>query len=178
MTSTPATYRDDLTAIARMLRLLGRTTAPAPGQGQQPPDPIMILGRSGQAAGFIRHCADNAHRWREIDASGNPSAPALAAGFTAAALHAATVNQHLAKAAGLAVTLSLTERGAPRTAAEARYKRRHVAAATALAAAEAEADLGHDRVLELANRIVSQPAPARPEPAHATAAAPAARSRR
>ncbi|MGA5704529.1 hypothetical protein [Peterkaempfera bronchialis] len=164
----------DLTTVAGMLRLLGRTTASPPGQGQQTPDPAAVSERMTQALAFGRHCADNSRHYREQDAA-NAAAQALASAYTAAAIRAATITRHLGVAFDLSVKCALTERGAPRSQAETLHQRRHKAAAAALAEAKKEADRGHQEILGFATRIA---ACAAEPPAAQTAAEPAARGRR
>ncbi|WP_030458462.1 hypothetical protein [Kitasatospora sp. NRRL B-11411] len=117
-----------------------------------------------QALAFQRQCADNARRCRRS----SDSNPALAGAYTAAAVRAATITRHLGVAFDLSVKCALTERGAPRSAAESLHQRRHRAAVAALAEAEKEADRGHQEVLGFVTtdtaeapvpRPVAQPAP-------------------
>ena len=164
----------DLTTVAGMLRLLGRTTASPPGQGQQAPEPAAVSERITQALAFGRHCADNSRRYRE-QAAPDAAAPALASAYTAAAIRAATITRHLGVAFDLSVKCTMTERGAPRSPAESLHQRRHKAATAALAEAEKEADRGHQEVLGFATRIVAFAAE---PPAAQTAAEPGARGRR
>ncbi|MFJ1795264.1 hypothetical protein [Kitasatospora griseola] len=160
-----------MSTIAGMLRLLGRVTAAPPGPGQLAPEPAAVSQRMAQALAFERQCAEHALRYRKLSGSN----PALASAYTAAAVRAATITRHLAVAFDLSVKCALTERGAPRSAAESLHQRRHKAAVAALVEAEKEADRGHQEVLGFVSAIAagaSEPPEARP------VAEPAARGRR
>ncbi|MGV9268372.1 hypothetical protein ACWDRR_27325 [Kitasatospora sp. NPDC003701] len=150
-----------------MLRLLGRVTGAPPGPGQLAPDPAAVSERMAQALVFERQC-------RQLSAD-KAAEPQLASAYAAAAVRSATITRHLGVALDLSVKCALTERGAPRSAAESLQQRRHKAAVAALTEAEKEADLGHHEVLGFASRIAAStadPPPAQP------VAQPTSRSRR
>ncbi|MEY9876297.1 hypothetical protein ABH931_005807 [Streptacidiphilus sp. MAP12-33] len=161
----------DLTTVAGMLRLLGRVAAAPPGPGQLAPAPAAVSERMAQALAFERQCTEHAGQHRKP----NGANPALARAYSAAAVRAATITRHLGVAFDLSVKCAMTERGAPRSAAESLHQRRHKAALAALAEAEMEADRGHQEILGFATAIAA--GPAEPPPSRPVAE-PAARGRR
>ncbi len=175
--TAPSAYRNNLEAVAGMLRALGHNAAATPS-GPVPgiPDQNALLEQCRQAAAFIRHCGHNAEHYRRR-AADNPSAAVLAGAYEAAMRRAATVHRHLGAAVDLAIQCTTGTPAKPGSPAAELRRRQAEHTGIALESAERYATQGAEEVRVFTNRLAPVPQEAPVKAAHAPAPAATAPTR-